>query len=182
MGKWFVEFFLVFLGYTAAYTFTLGFIYPLQKILLPENSLLASVLFLPHGVRAIAFFLFGLRATLYLLPAHYAMWYISVHGADIGLDLFSPLVSVLSCLIGYLLFLSIRNVLPNDIYDKGWVLVMIIITFSAFFNSIGLSRLHSSTGDLEYLLAYFGGDILGGFIFLLLAMYIWRILKKTNFK
>ena len=94
------------------------------------------------------------------------MWYISVHGADIGLDLFSPLVSVLSCLIGYLLFLSIRNVLPNDIYDKGWVLVMIIITFSAFFNSIGLSRLHSSTGDLEYLLAYFGGDISGGFIFL----------------
>ena len=102
MGKWFVEFFLVFVGYTAAYTFTLGFIYPVQKIVMPENSLMASVLFLPHGVRAIAFFLFGLKAALYLLPAHYAMWYISVHGADIGLDLFSPLVSVLGCFFAFL--------------------------------------------------------------------------------
>ena len=108
MGKWFIEF-LVFVGYTAAYTFTLGFIFPMQKIILPENSLLASLLFLPHGVRAIAFFLFGLRATLYLMPAHYAMWYISVHGADISLDLFSPLVSVLGALIGYILFVFIRN-------------------------------------------------------------------------
>ena len=182
MGKWFIEFFLVFVGYTAAYTFTLGFIYPMQKIILPENSLMASVLFLPHGVRAIAFFLFGLKAALYLLPAHYAMWYISVHGADIGLDLLAPLVSILGCLIGYLLFLSIKNFLPDKIYDKGWVLVMIIITLSAFFNSIGLSRLHSSTGDFEYLFAYFWGDVVGGFIFLLLAMYIWRILKNASFK
>ena len=116
MGKWLVEFFLVFVGYTAVFTFTLGFIVPLQKIMLPENSLLASVLFLPHGVRAIAFFLFGLKAALYLLPAHYAMWYISVHGADIGLDLFAPLVSILGCVIGYLVFLSIRNFLPDKFY------------------------------------------------------------------
>ncbi len=182
MGKWFVELFLVFIGYTTVFTFTLGFIVPLQKIILPENSLMASVLFLPHGVRAIAFFLFGLKAALYLLPAHYAMWYISVHGADIGLDLLAPLVSILGCLIGYLLFLSIRNFLPDNIYNKGWVLVMIIITLSAFFNSIGLSRLHSPTGDFEYLFAYFWGDVVGGFIFLLLAMYIWRILKNANFK
>ena len=182
MGKWFVELFLVFVGYTAAFTFTLGFIFPIQKIILPENSLLASVLFLPHGVRAIAFFLFGLKAALYLLPAHYAMWYISVHGADIGLDLFAPLVSTLGCLIGYMLFLGIRNILPDKIYDRGWILVTIIIIFSAFFNSIGLSRLHSSLGDFEYLLDYFWGDVLGGFIFLLLAMYIWRILKNSNFK
>ena len=173
---------MVFVGYTAAYTFTLGFIYPMQKIILPENSLMASVLFLPHGVRAIAFFLFGLKAALYLLPAHYAMWYISVHGADIGLDLFSPLVSVLGCLIGYLLFLSIRNFLPDNTYDKGWILVAIIIALSAFFNSIGLSRLHSQIGEFDNFLAFFGGDILGGFIFLLMAMYIWRILKNSNFE
>ena len=182
MKKWFVEFFLVFIGYTAAYTFTLGFIFPIQKIILPENSLLASVLFLPHGVRAIAFFLFGLKAALYLLPAHYAMWYISVHGADIGLDLFAPLVSTLACLIGYIIFLSIRNILPNSIHDRGWILVTIIISLTAFFNSIGLSRLHSSIGEFDNFLAFFGGDILGGFIFLLMAMYIWRILKNSNFE
>ena len=125
---------MVFVGYTAAYTFTLGFTYPVQKIILPDNSLMASILFLPHGVRAIALFLFGFRGVIYLLPAQYAMWYISVHGADIGLDLLSPLVSVLGCLIGYLLFLVIRKFLPNNIYDKGWILVMMIIALTAIFN------------------------------------------------
>ena len=181
MRKWFVEFFLVFVGYTAAYTFTLGFIYPIQKIILSENSIMASILFLPHGVRAIAFFLFGLKAAVYLLPAHYAMWFISVHGADIGLDIFAPLVSILGCVIGYFLFLSIRNFLPNNICDKGWVLVIIIITLSAFFNSAGLSRLHSSIGNFEYFFTYFWGDVLGGFICLIIAMYIWRILKNSKF-
>ena len=181
MGKWFIEAFLVFIGYTAAYTLTLGFVYPMQKILLPENSLMASLLFLPHGVRAIAFFLFGLRATLYLLPAHYAMWYITVHGADIGLDVFSPLVSVLGCLLGYILFLFVRKFLPINIYDKGYILVFLIMIFSAFFNSVGLSRLHFSLYDFEHLLSYFWGDVFGGLIFLVLAMYIWRILKNTKF-
>ena len=181
MGKWFVECFLVFVGYTTVYTFTLGFIYPMQNIILPENSLMASLLFLPHGVRALAFFLFGLKAAIYLLPAHYAMWYISVHGADIGLDIFSPLVSILGCILGYLIFVSIRKYIPENIQYKGWPLVIVIITFSAFFNSIGLSRLHSSVSDIEYFLAYFWGDVLGGVIFLILAMYIWRILKNTKF-
>ena len=135
----------------------------------------------PHGVRAIAFFLFGLRATLYLLPAHYAMWYITVHGADIGLDVFSPLVSVLGCLLGYILFLFVRKFLPTNIYDKGYILVFLIIIFSAFFNSVGLSRLHFSLYDFEHLLSYFWGDVFGGLIFLVLAMYIWRILKNTKF-
>ena len=181
MGKWFVECFLVFVGYTTVYTFTLGFIYPMQNIILPENSLMASLLFLPHGVRALAFFLFGLKAAIYLLPAQYAMWYVSVHGADIGLDIFSPVVSILGCILGYLLFVSIKKYIPENIKYKGWTLVIIIITFSAFFNSIGLTRLHSSLSDLEHFLAYFWGDVLGGVIFLILAMYIWRILKNTKF-
>ena len=81
-----------------------------------------------------------------------------------------------------MLFLSIRNILPDTIYDRGWILVTIIIIFSAFFNSIGLSRLHSSIGEFDNFLAFFGGDVSGGIIFLLLAMYIWRILKNSNFE
>lgn len=182
MGKWFIEFFLVFIGYVAAYTFTLGFTYPLQKILFPENPLIASLLFLPHGVRALAFFLFGLKAAIYLTPAHYAMWYISVHGTDLSMDAFAPIVSILGALIGYILYLGVRNLLPKNIRDKGWALVTIIIIFSAFFNSLGLSRLHSSMSDFEHLFAYFLGDTLGGLILLFLAMYIWRILKNTKFE
>ena len=153
----------------------------MQKIILPENSLMASLLFLPHGVRALAFFLFGLRAAFYLLPAHYAMWYITVYGADIGFDILSPLVSILACSLGYMLFLFVRNYLPGKIYNKGYVLVLLIIILSAFFNSVGLSRLHFSLNDFEHLLSYFWGDVFGGVIFLILAMYIWRILKNTKF-
>ena len=119
MGKWFIEAFLVFVGYTAAYTLTLGFVYPMQKILLPENSLMASLLFLPHGVRAIAFFLFGLRATLYLLPAHYAMWYITVHGADIGLDVFFTAGKRSRMSTGvYIVFICQKNSYPSIVTIK----------------------------------------------------------------
>jgi hypothetical protein len=79
MGKWFVECFLVFVGYTTIYTFTLGFIYPMQKIIMPENSLLASLLFLPHGVRATAFFLWIKSSFLFDTGAfcdvvHFCAW------------------------------------------------------------------------------------------------------------
>ena len=137
--------------------------------------------FLIFHLFLVEFFLFGLRAAIYLVPAHFTMWYISVHGADIKLDIFSPLVSILGCMIGYLIFLSVRNFLPKNVQDKGWLLVILIIILSAFFNSIGLSRLHSSANDLEYLLAYFWGDVLGGVIFLVLAMFTWRFLKNSNF-
>ena len=110
------------------------------------------------------------------------MWYISVHGADIGMDFFSPLVSVLGCLIGYLVFLSIKNVLPTKILQTGWISVVVILVLSAFFNRFGLSRLHFSINDFEQLISYFLGDVLGGFICLIFAMYLWRILKNTKFR
>ena len=56
------EFFLVNLTYFVMYTFTLGFIYPIQKILAAESLAVVGLLFLPHGVRVVAFNYLGLRA------------------------------------------------------------------------------------------------------------------------
>ena len=39
MGKWPIEFVLVTVGYILAYTLTLGFVYPLQKIIFTETSI-----------------------------------------------------------------------------------------------------------------------------------------------
>ena len=78
--------------------------------------------------------------------------------------------------------LFVRRFLPTDINDKGYVLVFMIIIFGAFFNSVGLSRLHFSLYDFEHLLSYFWGDVFGGYIFLILAMYTWRVLKNTKFE
>ena len=73
MGKWPIEFVLVTVGYILAYTLTLGFVYPLQKIIFPENALLASLLFLPHGIRAMSFFLFGLSAMCFTSYFHFLL-------------------------------------------------------------------------------------------------------------
>ncbi|GIR85165.1 MAG: hypothetical protein CM15mP85_17890 [Rhodobacterales bacterium] len=82
--------------------------------------------------------------------------------------------------MGYLLFLFVRKLLSTNINDKGYISVLLIVIFSAFFNSVGLSRLHFSLYDFEHLLSYFWGDVFGGCIFLILAMYTWRILKNTR--
>ena len=60
------EFFLVNLIYVVMYTFTLGFIYPIQKILAVESLAVVGLLFLPHGVRGVAFHYLGSRAIFHL--------------------------------------------------------------------------------------------------------------------
>jgi len=56
------EFFLVNVIYVVMYTFTLGFIYPMQKILAAESLAVVGLLFLPHGVSVVAFHYLGSRA------------------------------------------------------------------------------------------------------------------------
>ena len=79
------ECFLVSLIYVVIYTFTLGFIYPMQKILAAESLAVVGLLFLPHGVSVVAFHYLGSRAILHLLPASYLTWVITVYGSDLDL-------------------------------------------------------------------------------------------------
>ena len=62
------NFFLVSFGFAVAYSLNLGFVTPLQQMLLPNVSSSIGLLFLPHGVRIVSFYFYGWKAVLYLCP------------------------------------------------------------------------------------------------------------------
>ena len=68
------RFIIVSIAFVTASSLTLGFVFPLQTMLFSGSILEIGLLFLPHGVRILAFYFFGWKAILYLMPASYLFW------------------------------------------------------------------------------------------------------------
>ena len=172
----FQNFLIVSFSYITAYSLTLGFVYPLQQMLLSNVILEVSLLFLPHGIRVLSFWFFGWRAVIYLLPAAYLMMVLSAQ-AGISLDIWSPLGSILACLLG---FLFAKAVFPDFASKRGmpnWKYFAIIALFSSLFNSVGLTALHER--ELNFLIAtgYVIGDMAGFFVCFLILIYAFRFAR-----
>ncbi len=173
------EFFLVNLIYVVMYTFTLGFIYPIQKILAAESLAVVGLLFLPHGVRVAAFHYLGSRAIFHLLPASYLTWVITVYGSDLDLHPLAPIASILACYLGYKMHNAINKTRKEQLLNNKWVnlLVMSII------NGATLALLNFHGDFLTGVFGYLIGDIAGAFFFMVIALYIYRYNKflSSNF-
>lgn len=72
-GNWGVVDLWLALAVSGAYLLTrwisLNLFYPVQMLFVQEIDLLATLIFLPHGVKIVAAWLFGWRALAYLAPA-----------------------------------------------------------------------------------------------------------------
>ena len=93
------EAFITFMGYILMSTLTLGFIFQIRRIMASASLDNIDLLYLPHGVTALAFFYFGYRAWFYLLPGQYLEWFLITYGNDLSLDIVSPVASVTATLL-----------------------------------------------------------------------------------
>ena len=179
MGKWPIEFVLVTVGYILAYTLTLGFVYPLQKIIFPENALLASLLFLPHGIRVIAFHYLAWKAILHMLPASYLFLVLS-NNSGAELDVLSPIVSMVACYIGFLgaTVLIKKEAIGNTI--STWKYFVLAGATSSVVNGLALSWLQFADAPLSALIGYVVGDTLGLLVCLVVLMYAFRLIRFSN--
>jgi len=170
------NFLVVSVAYITAYSLVLGFVSPLQQILLSNVILEVSLLFLPHGIRVLSFWFFGWRAAIYLLPAAYLMMVVSAQ-AGISLDLWSPLGNILACLLGFLIAKAVFPDLASKRGMPNWKYFGIIALFSSFFNSVGMTVLH--VHELKILIAtgYVIGDMAGFFVCFLILMYAFRFAR-----
>ena len=91
-------FLIVSVAYIVTFSLSFGFVFPLQQLLFSGVSTQVGLLFLPHGVRVITLYFYGLRGMFYLLPASYLMILLSVE--QTGQDLLAPVVSLLCCYLG----------------------------------------------------------------------------------
>ena len=158
---------------------TLGFVIPLQGLLSQYSVPEIGLLFLPHGIRVIAFHYLGWKAILHMLPTSYLFLVLSnTSGAE--LDVLSPIVSMVACYIGFLGATVV--VQKEDIGNKisTWKYFVLAGATSSFVNGLALSWLQFADTPLSALVRYVVGDTLGLAVCLVVLMYAFRLLRLSN--
>lgn len=154
-----LEFLAVSAAYLAAFYSTFYIWHPLQDYVAPALGS-ASLLFLPHGIRVVVAWLFGLRGILLLLPAaaitHYTLFGLEGFSSRDALGLLigasiAPAVFHVGKLAGY--------ALSADHKPYNWKHVMVAGMLAATLNALLTNLAYGST-----LISYFGytvGDFFG---------------------
>ena len=173
------HFVIVSIAFIVASSLTLGFVIPAQSLLsqyaIPEIGLI----FLPHGIRVIAFHYLGWKAVLHMLPASYLFWALSnTSGSE--LDVLSPVVSMVACYIGFLgaTVLIKKEAIGNTI--STWKYFVLAGATSSVVNGVALSWLQFSETPMIALLEYVIGDTLGLLVCLVVLMYAFRLIRLSN--
>lgn len=174
------HFLLISFAYAVAYSLTLGFVAPLQQMLLPNVSSSIALLFLPHGVRILSFYFYGWKAVLYLLPANYLFLLLSVQNG-IYLDPLSPIVSLIACFVGYLLATKFINGKTSQFNIKRWHFFLIAGAVSSIFNGLTLTLLHFQDYTMLSVLGYLIGDVAGLAVCFFMLIYAFRIVRMASF-
>ena len=171
------EAFIIFMGYILMSTLTLGFIFPIQRIVASASLDNIGLLYLPHGVTALAFFYFGYRAWFYLLPGQYLEWFLNAYGNDLSVDTLTPFASVTAALVGYTLYRQIAGIRMSD---NTWIRVMILAIAISPLNGLTLSLLNYEGDLLVGIFGYFIGDVAGAFLCLILGVLIQRAMRNIQ--
>ena len=165
---------LVTIAYCASFL-VVNWVTPLQGALMPAYGELASIFFLPHGVRVLAFFFFGWMALAYLLPGKMIMWaaVALLFGQD-GLNVWGSAVSLLSCLLAYEFVRIIFRKNAQAGQKFSWQMVMTMGLIASLINAVGLTLLQAQRPDVTVMVIYVLGDMLGLTCLMLALMYYFR--------
>ena len=153
-------------------------IYPIEKVFFTNETLqLASVLYLPHCVRVLSYYILGFYSIIPIFLSQ-LFTYVYFNEADIINSALLSFISTFSILLGFKIF-SFFNENTHLKFKKivEWkiliVLGSIISIFNSFLSSIYFS-INSSYFDLSVIFRFIVGDILG----MLLGMFIFIFLIK----
>lgn len=159
-------------------TFEVGF--PLQDYFFPSLENHVSLLFLPHGVRIIAAWLFGARSILFLFPGEVATHFLLWGNTGLEMEILSTIL--IGCSVGWLGFwlVGLFGLVPRGAYatTSDWKVLMIAGVAASLLNSL-LNSLAFGSG-LANAVGYLIGDISGQFFLMLLMIYAMRwIVART---
>ena len=170
------KFLIVSVAFVIASSLTLGFVFPLQIILLSDSKLEICLVFLPHGVRVLSFYFLGWRAIFYLLPSSYLFLILSNHSGS-QLDIFSPIVSMIACYLGYRVATLIPLFTNREFKPSLWKFFVYAGTISSLFNGISLSILQHQGAELAGITGYLIGDTFGLVVCFFILMYAFRLVR-----
>ena len=176
------EFAVIFAAFITAYALVRFVVAPVQHYFISTNVMMGSLLFIPHGIRALAVWLCGVRAILPLILAELLgglfLWQPDV-GSSVLLG--SSMVGGLCVYLTFELFRLAGMELRPDGKDSAltnWKSLILLASIASVFNSIGkqifFGGLAPLADELLILAMFWSGDTVGTFACLLLLIGIRR--------
>lgn len=178
---------------TAAYIICHGLtawvVTPVQNLFLPEITVFASLIYLPHGVRVLCVWLFGWRACL---PLAVGAFLSELMFTDAGVrQLMQPVlmqsiaVGAVSALVAFeLVRLAGRDLYAGQARQIAWTGLLAIGALASVLNSIGQSLVFSGLifpeDQLPVLAVYAVGDLFGLLACMVALMLIFRWLRLAS--
>ena len=143
----------------------------------------ASLVFLPHGVRVIAAWLYGWMSVIYLAPVAMASHWFRMGGSSFQWDWSAALMPMFGIICVPAVF-DIAARLGADLRLQSgkianWKDVVLVGCFASVISAVGANLFAGN--DLATTSLYLIGDIVGMLVLLLGLMIIFRIMRHLGF-
>ena len=178
-----MSFFIIIAAYVLCHGLTALVVTPVQSIVLPEITVFASLVYLPHGVRVLATWILGWKA----VPALVAGVSISawIWSPSEDLNFLEPalaggiLVGSASAFVAF----EIARLVGINVYLGGsrrlkWKGLIAVGALSSVVNSLGQTLVYSGIIDLEKVIGvwavYAIGDLVGLIACMVVLMFVFR--------
>jgi len=180
-----IEIFAVSAAYIVLFTLTFSVIMPAQSVLFAFLPMNISLLFLPHGVRILAIYLYGWRAVLYLLPAHLATWAYLYFYLGSEQSISSGGVSILASLMAMLIVFQKVQGVTSVAKKDDWKRILIAGAVASLLNGLGHATLYGDVSSLKVdwiiiTLGFMIGDVSGLFFLMVIMIYVFRLIDRKT--
>lgn len=180
LSDWVTPILLISGAYVLAFATTFTVVMPAQDAVLPAFGNFASLLFLPHGVRVIAAWMYGWRSLIFLAPGAVLTHSYLYGSAGFSLDymvavFFGVFCAALSFWFFALLGMDFRLDKSRNV---NWRDVMLVGVFASILNSLGTKEFFGN--DVSTASARFVGDVTGMIASIFLLMMIFRLLRRSG--
>ena len=172
---------ITFLIYVVFFIFHKHTIVELERLIFAKELVdQASILYIPHAIRIIAYYLLGIISIIPIFLAQ-CVTYIFLNGSDVLHSISLSFISILSIVFGFYFFNSLRSKnfikLKNSIDWKKIILIGFFVSlFNSFLSSLYFSYLNNENLDLILVSRFIIGDTIG----IIVGMLIFILILKVN--
>jgi arginine exporter protein ArgO len=180
LSDWALPILLISGAYLLGFAVTFALVMPLQDAFTPSFGNYASLVFLPHGVRVVAAWLYGWRSLLFLAPGailtHSYLYGSAGFSADYMMAVFfGVFCAALSFWFFALLGMDFRLHKSNRV---NWRDIMLAGGAASVLNSVGTKLFFNN--DIATASARFLGDVTGMIVSMFILMLIFRVLRRIR--
>ena len=167
-------------SYLVAVATTFAVVMPAQDAVLSAFGNYAGLLFLPHGVRVIAAWLYGWRSLLFLAPGAVLTHSYLYGSGGFSFDYIVAVFSGVVCAaLGFWFFALLgMDFRLNNRNRVNWRDVMLAGAASSIVNSVGTKIFFGN--DVQTAAARFFGDVTGMVLSMFVLMLIFRAMRQLG--